>query len=140
MNIETSLCFIIYSLLVVYTTAPSPPTGPRAIVITGSNSIVVSWTPPSGGTPPTGYSIYYEAISGGADTGSVTVSGARTSEVTITGRASGAYTVRIVALSDQLPSNVTAEINTTVGRSMPIVFYWYVHWLFLFLMSMPVSD
>ena len=59
--------------------------------------------------------------------GSVTVSGASTSEHIITGRASTVYTVRIVALSDQLPSNVTAEINTTVGRSMPIVFYWYVH-------------
>ena len=103
-----------------YSTAPDPTTGLK-VLFTGNNSIAVSWTPPSGGTPPTGYVIYYEDTSGGADMGSVTVSGASTSELTIPGRASGAYTVRIVALSHQLPSNVT-ETNTTSGESMSIVF------------------
>ena len=43
---------------------------------------------------------------------SLTVGGASTSELTITDRASGAYTVRIVALSTQLPSTVAT--TTTV--------------------------
>ena len=98
------------------TAVPSLPTDVRAILINCSNTIVVSWTPPSGGTPPTGYIIYYEATSGGADVGSATVSGASTSEVTITGRASGVYTVRIVTLSDQLPSNCSTVIETIHGE------------------------
>ena len=93
-------------------------------MFTGSSSIAVSWTPPSGDTPPTEYNIYYV---GGADTGSVTVGGASTSEVSITGRTRDAYTVRIVALSTQLPSTV-ATTTTTGGESMSIVFtaYWYI--------------
>ena len=87
-------------------TAPNRPSGLRALLFPGNNSIAVSWNPPSGDTPPTGYIIYYEDTSGGTDTGSVTVNGASTSEHTITGRTSGAYTVRIVALSTQLPSTV----------------------------------
>ena len=101
------------------TAAPGQPTGLRAM-FTGSNTITLSWTPPSGGTPPTGYIIYYEDTGGGADTDSATVSGASTSEHTITGRASGEYTIRIVALSDQLPSTV-ATTTTTGGESMSIV-------------------
>ena len=102
------------------TAAPGPPTDLRATFTVG-NTITVSWTPPSGGTPPTGYIIYYV---GAADTGSVTVSGANTSEHTFTDRIRGAYTVRIVALSTQLPSTAT----TTGGESMSIVFtaYWYI--------------
>ena len=88
-------------------TAPNRPSGLRAFLFPGNDSIAVSWTPPSGGILPTGYIIYYEATSGGADTGSAAVSGASTSELTITGRTSGPYTVRIVALSTQLPSTVT---------------------------------
>ena len=99
------------------TAVPSPATDLRAVLITSSSSIVVSWTPPSGGTPPTGYIIYYEATSGGVDVGSATVSGASTSEVTITGRAGGVYTVRIVALSDQLPSNCSMVAETISGES-----------------------
>ena len=108
-----------------YTTAaPSPPTGLRALLFTANNSIAVSWTPPSGGTPPTGYIIYYEATSGGADTGSATVNGASTSEHTFTNRNSGAYTVRIVALSTQLPSTV---IETGGSESICCDNYWLIH-------------
>ena len=139
MSIETSSIDMLPVFLVYgthfssYTTAPSPPTDLRAM-FTGNSTIAVSWTPPSGGTPPTGYIIYYEATSGGADTGSATVSGANTSEVTITGRTSGAYTVRIVALSTQLPSNIT-ETFTAGGESMSVVFtaYWYAYSLPCFL-------
>ena len=106
------------------TAAPGPPTGLRA-VFTGSNTITVSWIPPSGGTPPTGYSIYYEATSGGADTGNVTVGGASTSQHTITDRTRDAYTVRIVALSTQFPSTV-ATTTTTGGESMSIVITAYI--------------
>ena len=110
----------------MYATAPpSPPTGFRAI-LTGSNTITVSWTPPSGGTPLTGYIIYYEATSGGADTDSVTVNGASTSQHTITGRTSDVYTVGIVALSTQLPSTM-ATTTTTGGESMLIVITIIIH-------------
>ena len=109
--------------LMYATAAPGPPTGLRAM-FTGSNTITVSWTPPSGGTPPAGYIIYYEANSGGADTGSFAVGGASTSELTITGRTRDAYTVRIVALSTQLPSNVVTT-TTTGGESMSIVITAY---------------
>ena len=104
------------------TAAPGPPTGLRAM-FTGSNTITVSWTPPSGGTPPTGYIIYYV---GGADTGSATVGGASTSELTITltNRNSGAYTVRIVALSTQLPSTV---VETAGSESICCDNYWLIH-------------
>ena len=105
------------------TAAPGPPTGLRAM-FTGSNTITVSWTPPSGGTPPTGYIIYYEATIGAADAGSATVSGASTSEHTFTNRNSGAYTVRIVALSTQLPSTV---IETARSESICCDNYWLIH-------------
>ena len=102
-------------------TAPSPPTDLRALLSTGGNAITVYWTPPSGGFPPTGYMInYYETTDGGTDIGIFTVSGASTSEHTITGRAGDAYTISIVALSDQLPS--TAIRTTTIsGESMSII-------------------
>ena len=104
------------------TDAPSPPTDLSAM-FTGIN---VSWTPPPGGTLATEYSIYYEATSGGADMGSAAVGGASTS--VIPGRTSGAYTVRIVALSTQLPSTA-ATATTTGGESMSIVItaYSYIH-------------
>ena len=106
------------------TAAPSPPTGFRALLFTANNSIAVSWTPPSGGTPPTGYIIYYEATFGAADAGSATVSGASTSEHTITGRTRDTYTVRIVALSTQLPSTV---IETAGSESICCDNYWLIH-------------
>ena len=91
------------------TDPPNPPLGVTA-VFHSYNVMTVSWTPPSRGTIPTKYVIYYDAAtSGGADVGNVTVSDASTN---ITGRVCDAYTVRIMALSDQLPSTVvevTAE-------------------------------
>ena len=88
--------------------------------MTGTDAITVSWTPPSGGVPTTGYMIYYEHTSGGTDTGSVTVGGASISELTITGRTSDAYIVRIVALSDQIPSTVATTTSSEFTGSVYI--------------------
>ena len=111
------ICWFLLNAIFLPCTASGHPTDLRAILLTSIDTIIVSWTPPSGGTPPTGYIIYYEATSGGVDMGSVTVGGASISEHTITGRTSDAYNVRIVALSIQLPS-MEAETITISGESM----------------------
>lgn len=85
----------------------------------------VSWTPPSEGSQPTGYMIYYEATAGVFDVGSVTVSGGSTSQYRITVHdlvshvfAAGVaeYTVKIVTLSAELPSTM-AETTSIRGES-----------------------
>ena len=76
----------------------------------------MSWTPPSGGAPPTGYVIYYEAIDDPSDSNSVSVDTSIT-QLNIMNRNSAAYTIRIVAtLSMGLPSTV-AQITTMRGES-----------------------
>ena len=103
--------------------APSSPTDLEAFLFTGNNTIVVSWTPPSGGPTHTGYMIYYNAIatSGEADMGSITFGGASIDEIRITGRTRDEYTVSILVLTDQLPSTVT-ETTTIKGESFSIAY------------------
>lgn len=76
----------------------------------------MSWTAPSGGATLTGYIVYYEATVGDTDRGSIVI-GASTTQQSIAGRASDDYSVRIVALSLQLPSTV-AETTTIRGCSL----------------------
>ena len=64
--------------------------------------------------------IYYEATSGGADTGSATVSDASITTYAITGRTRDMYTVRIVILSVYLPS-IVVETSTMRGECMLVV-------------------
>ena len=96
-----------------YSTAPDPPTGLTASLASGGGTtIFVSWTPPSGAT---GYMIYYEATDDPSDSSSVSV-GASITQHNFTNRDSATYTIRIVALSDQLPSTV-AQTTTMRGES-----------------------
>ena len=94
-----------------YSAASDPPTDVTASLFPSSDNISISWTPPSGGIPPTGYMIYYEATAGGSDAGnSGVISG---SPYTLSGRTSDEYTIMIVALSAQLPSTA---VQTTAIR------------------------
>ena len=88
--------------------APKLPGWPAA----GPTSIRVTWAAPTSGATITGYQIYW---SGGSDQGSMDANAGDTA-VTITGRSSGvAYTLTIVALSNQLPSK-TDMVTVTLGE------------------------
>ena len=100
-------------IIILFTDPPNPFTDLRAIRVVSSNTLSVSWTQYSGQPLPTGY-ISYEATSGAIDTGTLTVS-ASASMQTISGRTRDAYTVRIAAISDQLPSTVV-ETQTISGK------------------------
>ena len=78
----------------------------------GPTSIRVTWTAPTSGATVTGYRIYW---SGGSDQGSMDANAGDTA-VTITGRTRGlVYTITIVALSNQLPSQ-TDIVDVTLGE------------------------
>ena len=79
----------------------------------GPTSIRVTWTaPPTSGATVTGYRIYW---SGGSDQGSMDTNAGDTA-VTISGRTRGlVYTITIVALSNQLPSQ-TDMVDVTLGE------------------------
>ena len=92
--------------------APSPPTG-VSVSQNGLGSLLVSWTPPSGGgANVTGYTIYYqynEALH------SVTTEATPTS-ATITGLIAGVtYSINVVANSTTLPSTVATAPDITIG-------------------------
>ena len=71
-------------------------------------SFRISWTPPA---TVTRYQVYWSG-DGGADSGNMSV-GAEERTVTITGRTSGlTYDMKIVALSDHLPSPAVAVMVT----------------------------
>ena len=94
--------------------AAAIPTGLTAKQLTQEPvSFRVSWTPPASLANLTGYRIYY---SGADDSGSVDV-GASATEVTIDNRTAGVtYTIRMVALSPDLPSPVVGPVNVTLGE------------------------
>ena len=103
-------------LVISFTAAPNPPSDFEVLLINISNTLSVSWTPPSGGLQPTKYIIYYSAIVGEADTGIMEVTNSSISHQEIPGRDKEVYTVRIVALSNQLPS-IVVEQSTETGES-----------------------
>ena len=74
----------------------------------GLGSLLVSWTPPSGGADVTGYYIYY-LYSG---TQHSMIPEADSMHATITGLIAGVtYSINVVANSTTLPSNVTTASN-----------------------------
>ena len=86
--------------------------GNLGAMLAGPTSIRVTWAAPTSGATVTGYRIYW---SGGSDQGSIDASAGDTA-VTITGRSSGlVYTITIVALSNQLPSQ-TDMVTVTLGE------------------------
>ena len=92
----------------LHPTAAGQP-GNIGAMTAGPTSIRVTWTAPTSRATVTGYRIYW---SGGSDQGSMDASAGDT-VVTITGRTRGvAYTITIVALSNQLPSmTVTVDVG-----------------------------
>jgi len=81
-------------------------------MLAGPSSIRVTLAAPTSGATVTGYRIYW---SGGSDQGRIDASAGDTT-VTITGRTRGlVYTVTIVALSNQLPSQ-TDVVTVTLGE------------------------
>ena len=78
-------------------------------------SFTASWTPPA---TVTGYQVYWSG-GGGADSGNIGVE-AEDTAVTITGRTPGlTYDIKIVALSDHLPSPVVA-VMVTLSKSRSV--------------------
>ena len=78
----------------------------------GLGSLLVSWTPPSGGADVTGYYIYYQYS---MTLYSVTAEATPTS-ATITGLITGVtYSINVVANSTTLPSTVTTAPDITIG-------------------------
>jgi len=83
-------------------TAAGSPTNVRATP-TGTTGFNVSWTAPASGPAVTGYRIYYN---GGTDQGSRDAMAGDTT-VTISNRTWDlTYSIKLVALSNQLPSPV----------------------------------
>ena len=118
-----TMVLYITACLIHYTAAPNPPTDPRALLITSSNTLSVAWTQSlSGGssTQPTSYVVFYEATIGEADKRAYGASASR-SQAGIANRNSGQYVIRIVATSTQHPS-LPAEVTTTNGESQMTTF------------------
>ena len=100
--------------------APSPPSAVRGSQ-NGLDSVLVSWTPPSGGPDVTGYIIYYQR-DGGQRLSENAAATATTA--TITGLIAGAtYSITMVATSSTLPSTETAVQTVTIGNNKNIA-----HW------------
>jgi len=96
---------------VFHSTAAGQP-GNFSAVTAGPTSIRVTWTAPTSGATVTGYQIYW---SGGSDQGSMDANAGDTA-VTISGRTHGlVYTITIVALSNQIPSQ-TDMVSVTLGE------------------------
>ena len=88
--------------------APSPPTDVD-VSQNGLSSLLVSWTPPSGGATVTGYYIYYQ------NSGTLTTENTATSAI-ITGLSAGVtYSINVVANSTTLPSTETTAPDITIG-------------------------
>ena len=100
-----------YSVYLFPHPAPSPPTD-VTVSQNGLGSLLVSWTPPSGGADVTGYYIYY--LPDGT-LYSMTTEATATS-ATITGLITGVtYSINVVANSTTLPNTVTTVPDITIG-------------------------
>ena len=94
----------------IFFPAPSPPSGVRAAQ-NGPGSVQVSWRAASG--PVIKYVIYYRQ--------QMEIDAPAT-EATITGLIVGAtYSIRMVAKSRTLPSNVTSPLYATIGTLISLI-------------------
>ena len=101
---------LVYHLF--HLTAAGVPTNVHAIPA-GIPGFQVSWTPPNSGANVTGYRIYYNR---GADEGSTDVMAGDTSVTISNCTWSLTYSVKIVALSNHLPSPVVWASIATFGK------------------------
>ena len=111
LNVHGMFSVVVMSTLLFHLPpAPSPPTG-VTVSQNGLGSLLVSWTPPSGGADVTGYYIYY-LYSGTL----YSMSEATITSATITGLIAGVtYSINVVANSTTLPSTVTTAPDITIG-------------------------
>ena len=94
--------------------APSPPSA-VSVSQNGLDSVLVSWTPPSGEPDVTGYIIYYQQDGGQRLSENV---GAAATTATITGLITGAiYSVSMMATSSILLSTETAAQTVIIGNN-----------------------
>ena len=90
--------------------APSPPG--VSVSQNGRDSVLMSWTPPSGEPAVTGYIIYYKQDGGQRLSQSVR---ATATAAIITGLSNGTYSITVVATSSTLPSNESETAVVTIG-------------------------
>ncbi len=97
------------------TTAAGPPSAPTGLVATpGTGSIALSWTAPvsNGGSPITGYTVYYSTTAGAELTGSSVATTATTA--TISALTTGTtYYFEVVATNVLGSSSPSTEISAT---------------------------
>ena len=94
--------------------APSPPSA-VSVSQNGLDSVLVSWTPPSGEPDVTGYIIYYRQDGGQRLSENA---GAAATTATITGLITGAiYSISMMATSSMLLSTETAAQTVIIGNN-----------------------
>ena len=114
LNVQGMFSVVVMSTLLFHLPpAPSPPTD-VTVSQNGLGSLLVSWTPPSGGANVTGYTIYYQYS---MILHSMTAEAKATAtNATITGLIAGVtYSINVVANSTTLPSTVTTAPDITIG-------------------------
>ena len=111
------ITYIVSVLVSLHSPSPPAPSPPSAVSVSqnGLDSVLVSWTPPSGEPDVTGYIIYYQQDGGQRLSENA---GATATTVTITGLIAGAtYSIIMVATSSTLPSTETAVQTVTIGMT-----------------------
>ena len=104
-------------LLSLHSPSSPVPSPPSAVSVSqnGLDSVLVSWTPPSGEPDVTGYIIYYQRDGGQRLSENA---GATATTATITGLITGTtYSVTMVATSSMLPSNETVVQTVSLGMT-----------------------
>ena len=94
---------------------PSAPSPPSAVSVSqnGLDSVLISWSAPSGEPDVTGYIIYYQRDGGQRLSENA---GTTATSATITGLIAGAtYSITMVAASSTLPSTETTAQTVTIG-------------------------
>ena len=109
-----------FPLLSLHSPAPPAPSPPSAVSGSqnGLDSVLVSWTPPSGEPNVTGYIIYYQQDGGQR----LSENAGATDMTTITRLiAGGTYSITMVATSSTLPSTETTARTVTIGNKVLIL-------------------
>ena len=110
-----------FPLLSLHSPSPSAPSPPSAVNVSqnGLDSVLVSWTPPSGEPDVTGYIIYYQQDGGqrlSVSAGTIATTATITRLIT---RAT--YSITMVATSSTLPSTETTARTVTIGNKVLIL-------------------
>ena len=126
-DIQHTIYMTLYNIISSYTPKSPAPSPPSVLSVSnnGPDSVLVTWTPPSGEHDVTGYIIYYwkEYVCGdnyyyfyyGGRKYSENAKATATT-ATITGLIAGVtYYISMMATSSTLPSSLTGEWAVTIG-------------------------